>query len=313
MGLAIAALVGYIPDLRLAKVTIFLAVYLLFISVFGYASMYMGFSKGMLLVMGVAAPGFMFFILPGLGGNEEFLHHTWFPGSREFLQRVARLPAEARILNVGPMLNGLPFYTGRTVPTWTSNREPAFLASGVTTLDLNGNSALQQFGHEGLYLVGHPAEIPIMRDQTRRTLEHLFTVADWSLYRLGDYNASESPVIEARLGSLTPLLTSPAIDRPSNPEALSSTTGRVAPADSPAAKIGPDGAGIPSSKPASNTSFGPKPAAAATATPTNKPPIGKPSEVKVPANRPPAAKTLNASTAKPPTANRKPAKPTTTP
>ncbi|MBF0500533.1 MAG: glycosyltransferase family 39 protein [Candidatus Riflebacteria bacterium] len=188
---------GILPDPGFSRIILILSLQFLFLALFGYGSMYLGFAKGMLLVMGFTVPGFCFFAFPGFADNEAANRGAIFETSREFLQRVSRLPGDARILVVGKMPTGIDYYTGRVIPTWNIDRGPSFGEAAATSLNLGGTDSLTRIATDGLYIIMPEREVYSIQSITHRTLEHQFTTGSWSLYKMGGYRAEDSAVITA--------------------------------------------------------------------------------------------------------------------
>jgi hypothetical protein len=86
----------------------------------------------------------MFFVLPGLRGNEAYAKNRYLTSQWLLLKRVATLPATQRIICIDKMIEGWYFYTGRDVITWDVERNTGFDKGAAAALVLNGDDALRR-------------------------------------------------------------------------------------------------------------------------------------------------------------------------
>ncbi len=98
---------------------------------------------GILAVSCLLAPGLMFFVLPGLHGNEEYAKNRYLTSQWLLLKRIATLPASQKIICIDKMIEGWYFYTGRDVITWDVERNTGFDKEAAAALVLNGDDALR--------------------------------------------------------------------------------------------------------------------------------------------------------------------------
>lgn len=98
---------------------------------------------GILAVSCLLVPGLMFFVLPGLHGNEAYAKNRYLTSQWLLLRRIATLPANQKIICIDKMIEGWYFYTGRDVITWDVERNTGFDKEAATALVLNGDDALR--------------------------------------------------------------------------------------------------------------------------------------------------------------------------
>ncbi|MBF0410679.1 MAG: glycosyltransferase family 39 protein [Candidatus Riflebacteria bacterium] len=108
---------GAIPDPSLSKVTFFLSLHFLFIVFFGYSSIQMDFTKGMILGLAITIPGIVFFVTPGLTGDEQYWNGKYFAGSREILEKASQIQGKDKIYNLCSKIFGSYFYSGGKIQT----------------------------------------------------------------------------------------------------------------------------------------------------------------------------------------------------
>ena len=98
---------------------------------------------GIIAVSCLLVPGLMFFVLPGLRGNEAYANNRYLTSQWLLLKRIATLPAGQKIICIDKMIEGWYFYTGRNVITWDIERNTGFDKETATALVLNGDEALR--------------------------------------------------------------------------------------------------------------------------------------------------------------------------
>ncbi|NLI75705.1 MAG: hypothetical protein GX442_04595 [Candidatus Riflebacteria bacterium] len=190
---------GVVPDPRFSKVALFLAFYLIFLTGFGYLFLSWEMAKGIILVLGLTVPGSLMFLMPGLRGDEEVAPGRFLPGYKALLEEVQHLPSQARILCIEDMLQAIPFYTGRTIPTWNVTRETRFDPGLAPLFDLHGDEALRENASGGAWLLVRGKDLAKVEPVVGRHLERLVACGPWGLYRTGAPLATIRP-----LGSETP-------------------------------------------------------------------------------------------------------------
>ncbi|MBF0544430.1 MAG: glycosyltransferase family 39 protein [Candidatus Riflebacteria bacterium] len=168
---------GAIPDPSLAKVTFFLSMHFLFLVIFGYSSIQMDFTKGMILGLAITVPGIIFFALPGIAGDEQFWAGKFFPGSREILKKVAQLPPTSQVINLCNSLYGIPFYTGKVVNTIEND--------GKFENSLLFKEKLRSVASEGTFLLISPEDLDFLSQLSGRELKENFSKGKWSLCCFG--------------------------------------------------------------------------------------------------------------------------------
>jgi len=218
-----------IPDPRFARLALFLAAFMVFLTAFGYTFLSWGMAKGILLVLGFTVPGTMMFLMPGVSGNEEIAPGRFLPGYRDFLQVVGRLPATSTVICVNEMLESIPFYTGRAIPTWGVLRESRFDPELSKTFDLQGDEALRQVASAGAFFLAKRKDLPKVQPVVGFRLDAVAAAGPWGLFRPGPILATIR-----HIGSGTPVMIPPSPTEASIPDQNSadSTASQVSLANS---------------------------------------------------------------------------------
>jgi len=149
VGIAGAALIiaGYqrLDEFKnIAQIAIFSGVFWLFAAAFLGWFVHKGHRVGAIAVSCLLVPGLMFFVLPGLHGNEAYANNRYLTSQWRLLKRVATLPAAQKIICIDKMIEGWYFYTGRDVITWDVERNTGFDKEATAALVLNGDDALRR-------------------------------------------------------------------------------------------------------------------------------------------------------------------------
>jgi 4-amino-4-deoxy-L-arabinose transferase-like glycosyltransferase len=171
----------------LNKLTLFIALQFIFLAVFGYIFMNLRIGKGIIMVFGIAVPGILFFTLPYVEGHEELTKGSYLNGVRPLLQRVAKLPPGALVVNVEEMLESIPFYTNRVIPTWEVTRETRFEPELAKTRALFGPETLRALATDSLYLLVRRKDLATTTRAVGRELIPVETCGMWGLYSLGQF------------------------------------------------------------------------------------------------------------------------------
>jgi len=128
----------------IAQIAIFSGIFWLFAAAFLGWFVHKGHRVGAIAVSCLLVPGLMFFVLPGLHGNEAYAKNRYLTSQWRLLKRVATLPANQKIICIDKMIEGWYFYTGRDVITWDVERNTGFDKEAATALVLNGDDALRR-------------------------------------------------------------------------------------------------------------------------------------------------------------------------
>ena len=128
----------------IAQIAIFSGVFWLFAAAFLGWFVHVGHRVGVIAVSCLLVPGLMFFMLPGLHGNEAYAKNRYLTSQWRLLKRVATLPAAQKIICIDKMIEGWYFYTGRDVITWDVERNTGFDKKAAAALVLNGDDALRR-------------------------------------------------------------------------------------------------------------------------------------------------------------------------
>ena len=277
LGLVFFAMADFLPDLKVARVAIFIALHLLFIMAFGYSFMYLGLAKGVIMVLAVAMPGFVFFAMPALQGHEEIMTGRHLPTYRLLLRETARLASQSQVLCVEDLLFGIPFYSGRSFPTWNVKREPSFHQNLQDTYDLYGDQALQTVAASDswLYLI-REKDLRAVEQITQRKLEMKARQGFWGLYALNRSRIQTESLPETASGPIA--LLTPPLSAASGSSLTGSSTQPVATSAKPltaSTSVVPPGGATPAAK-------------TATATGTAKPAVSASGSIPLPSTPPKA-------------------------
>ena len=144
LAMIVAGYQRYDEFVTIAKIAIFAGTFWLFAAAFLGWFIARRHRVGVLAVCCLLAPGLMFFVLPGLKGNEAYAPNRYLTSHWLLLKRIATLPAGQKIICVDKMIEGWYFYTGRSVITWDVERNTGFDKEAATGLVLNGDEALRK-------------------------------------------------------------------------------------------------------------------------------------------------------------------------
>ncbi|MDD2998419.1 MAG: glycosyltransferase family 39 protein [Candidatus Riflebacteria bacterium] len=136
--------INYEQATTLAQTAIFAGIFWLFSSLMLIAFVVKNNRNGAFAVITLLVPALMFFILPGIRGNEPLREGKYLTSQWLLLKRIATLPPEQKIICIDNMIEGWYFYTGREVTTFNVNRVTQFDIERANTLVLNDNEALRQ-------------------------------------------------------------------------------------------------------------------------------------------------------------------------
>lgn len=143
-GLLITSFTGILQANVLNSSLRFIGVFWIFLSACLFAqSLY----KNQMLAFALicfAAPGFIFFSVPGIKGNEALKPGKYLPSQWLLLKRLGNLPPEQKIINIEEMIEGWYFYTGRNPITWNVSRVTRFDKDKAAQLVLNGPEELNK-------------------------------------------------------------------------------------------------------------------------------------------------------------------------
>jgi hypothetical protein len=121
------------------------------------------------MILALLIPGMMFFILPGIKGNESYGNGKFLGSQWNLLKRIATLPPGQDIICLEQMIEGWYFYTGRTVKTWNVERITKFDNEKAVELVLIGDEALKTAATADTVLVLREKSIANIETSSRGT------------------------------------------------------------------------------------------------------------------------------------------------
>jgi len=127
----------------ISQTAIFAGIFWLFASLVLLAFIIKKSRPGMLLVLAMLVPGFMFFILHGIKGNEPYREHRYLTSQWMLLKRIGTLPQAQKLILFDEMIEGWYFYTGRPVRTFNIARITQFDKERAAELVLNDIETLK--------------------------------------------------------------------------------------------------------------------------------------------------------------------------
>lgn len=110
----------------IAQTAIFAGMFWLFSSLVLLAFIIKRSRRGMLVMLAMIVPGFMFFILHGIRGNEPYRDNRYLTSQWLLLKRIATLPETQKLILVDEAIEGWYFYVGRPVRTFNIPRITRF-------------------------------------------------------------------------------------------------------------------------------------------------------------------------------------------
>ncbi|MGM0601586.1 MAG: hypothetical protein ACQETH_17370, partial [Candidatus Rifleibacteriota bacterium] len=125
------------------------------------------------------APGFIFFTIPGLRGNEQIKKNKFLPSQWRLLKRISNLPPEQELINIEKMIEGWYFYTGRNPITWNVKRITRFDKEQAKNLALNGKKELKKAVDTNSMLVLRSKDIAKISNITGYKLQALASEGQW--------------------------------------------------------------------------------------------------------------------------------------
>lgn len=128
----------------LAQTAIFAGMFWLFAALVLLAFILKKSRNGMLLVLAMIVPGFMFFILHGIRGNEPYRENRYLTSQWLLLKRIATLPQSQKIILFDKLIEGWYFYVGRPVRTFNIPRITRFDNQAAKDLVLESDEALRK-------------------------------------------------------------------------------------------------------------------------------------------------------------------------
>ncbi|GAB4282567.1 MAG: hypothetical protein Kow0029_28170 [Candidatus Rifleibacteriota bacterium] len=145
LGIALAAygFSGKLVSENLNSSLIFVGLFWSLISICLFASNFFYNRMLVFALLAFVAPGFIFFSIPGIKGNEELTPGKYLPSEWLLLRRIGNLPPEQKIVNVEEMIEGWYFYTGRNPITWNVNRITRFDSTDAARLVIQGPEQLK--------------------------------------------------------------------------------------------------------------------------------------------------------------------------
>jgi 4-amino-4-deoxy-L-arabinose transferase-like glycosyltransferase len=188
------ATLAKVPAENLAKSAIFLGMYWLLSAI--CLALFIKFKNkvGVIAVLGLIAPGFIFFTLPGIKGYEEFKKGKFLPSPKITLKRLSSvLPSKKlmksnisstnkpNVITIEEMIEGTYFYTGQNIPTWNVTRITAFDKEKANKLALYGPEALKENVARSTLLLIRNKDIQKVESILNRNLEILSTSGKWNI------------------------------------------------------------------------------------------------------------------------------------
>ncbi|HPT47484.1 MAG TPA: hypothetical protein PLM07_16500, partial [Candidatus Rifleibacterium sp.] len=172
----------------IAQTAIFAGMFWLFASLMLLAFILKKSRVGMLVILAMLVPGFMFFILHGIRGNEPYpdQRHSertrYLPSQWYLLKRIAAtLPQTHKLILVDEMIEGWYFYVGRPVPTFNIQRITRFDNQAAAALVLNDVEALKKAIDSDTYLVLPAKAVASYGTLLGMDLEIITGEGDWKI------------------------------------------------------------------------------------------------------------------------------------
>jgi len=124
-------------------------------------------------------PVLMFFLLPGLRGNEKIGDNKYLTSQWMLLKRIATLPESQNVICLEQMIEGWYFYTGRTVKTWNVERITKFDNDKANQLVLQGDAALLKEADRDCILVVREKSLERITKALGRDLNIITREGNW--------------------------------------------------------------------------------------------------------------------------------------
>lgn len=134
---------------------------------------------GTFAIICLLIPGFFFFLLPGIKGNERYAENKYLTSQWRLLKRIATLPPSQEIICIEKMIEGWYFYTGRVVKTWNVDRVTKFDNTTARALVLSGDEALKTAAKYDTVFVLRQKSLAVVASITAMELEIITKEGDW--------------------------------------------------------------------------------------------------------------------------------------
>ncbi len=165
----------------ISQTAIFAGIFWLFASLVLLAFIIKKSRPGMLLVLAMIVPGFMFFILHGIKGNEPYREHRYLTSQWLLLKRIATLPQAQKLILLDEMIEGWYFYTGRPVRTFNINRITQFDKERAAELVLNDVEALKSALDSDTLLVMPAKSVARYEELTGMQMQIITGEGNWKI------------------------------------------------------------------------------------------------------------------------------------
>jgi hypothetical protein len=123
------------------------------------------------------APGFIFFSIPGIKGNEQLSPKKYLPSAYRLLNRLSNLPPEQKIITIEEFIEGWYFYTGQDPVTFDVFRETRFDPN--TELVLNGADELNKALNNNTMLILKAKSLDRIAEKLDYNLKTIASEGKW--------------------------------------------------------------------------------------------------------------------------------------
>lgn len=181
MGLSVWGYTNFAVVRIIAQTSIFAGMFWLFASLMLLAFIIKNSRRGMLTILALIVPGLMFFILPGIKGNEPYREGKFLTSQWLLLKRIATLPKDQKLICIDRMIEGWYFYTGRTVRTYNITRVTQFDKDRAAELVLSDDEAFRKALNPDTLLVLPEKSIPRVEAVSGMELQIITGEGNWKI------------------------------------------------------------------------------------------------------------------------------------
>ncbi len=165
----------------ISQTAIFAGIFWLFASLVLLAFIIKKSRPGMLLVLAMLVPGFMFFILHGIKGNEPYRDNRYLTSQWLLLKRIDTLPQAQKLILLDEMIEGWYFYTGRPVRTFNIARITQFDKERAAELVLSDVEALKSVLDSDTLLVMPAKSVAHYEELTGMQMQIITGEGNWKI------------------------------------------------------------------------------------------------------------------------------------
>ena len=165
----------------LAQTAIFAGMFWLFSALVLLAFILKKSRNGMLIVLAMTVPGFMFFVLHGIKGNEPYREQHYLSSQWLLLKRIATLPQTQKIILLDKLIEGWYFYVGRPVKTYNVERITRFDNQAAKDLVLENEDAFRKAIDSDTILVLPAASVEHYETLTGMDLQIITGEGNWKV------------------------------------------------------------------------------------------------------------------------------------